>query len=75
MNTIVDFLTIKNVFRVLVFVIMFGYVVYSFLLALRVKILSQTLKTKVSKVISLLGYIHFVIVLISVLVIGIMILS
>lgn len=75
MNSVIEILTVKNAFRLLVFVIMFGYIVYSLLLALRIRILSQTLKTKISKSISTLGYAHFVIVLLSGLVIGIMILS
>lgn len=75
MSEIIEFLTIKNAFRVLIFVILFGYVVYSFLLALRVKILSQTVKTKVSKTLYVFACIHFGIVLLSGIIIGIMILN
>lgn len=75
MNEVMDLITLKNVLKVLVFVILFGYVIYSFLMTLRVKILSQTVKTNVSQLIQVFGWIHFIVVVASGLVIAILILS
>ena len=75
MEEVIEILTLKNVLKLLVIVIMFGYLVYTFLLSLRVRILAQTLKTKISKYIQIMGWIHCVMVSGACLIIGIMILK
>lgn len=75
MNEIIEILTLKNVFRVFFFVIMFGYLIYAWLLSLRIRILAQTLKTKISSTIQLVSWMHFILVVFLCLIIGIMILQ
>ena len=75
MEEVIEILTLKNVLKLFVSVIMFGYFVYTVLLSLRVKILAQTLKTKISKYIQIITWGHCIIVSGACLIIGIMILK
>ncbi len=75
MSEVIEILTLKNVLKLFIFVILFGYVLYSLLLSLRVKMLAQTLKTKISAIIQLFGWAHFVVVSVSSLIVGVMILK
>jgi hypothetical protein len=74
MTDIVDILTIKNVFRVLIFVILFGYNLFSLVLMFRIGILADTLKTKRSVFVSLLSKAHFLMVLVGSILVAFMIL-
>lgn len=69
-----DLLTLKGIFRVLIFIVLFGYCAYSLFLMLRVRILAQTLKTDRSPFVAFLGRIHFLIVIIGSIVAGTLIL-
>lgn len=71
---IIEILTIKNVFRVLVFVIMLGYCIFSFVLMLRIRILADTLKTQKSGVVSLLAKLHFLMTFVGSILVGFLIL-
>ena len=75
MEEVIELLTLKNVLRLFVYVIMFGYFVYTLLLGMRVRILAQTLKTKLSKYVQMLGWVHCIVASGACLVIGIMILK
>ena len=75
MEEIIEILTIKNAIKLLAFVIMSGYLIYTFLLSLRIRILSQTLKTKISKSIQLMSWVHCILVSGACLIIGVMILK
>lgn len=63
MIDIVDVLTMKNVFRVLIFVILLGYNIFSLVLMFRIRILADTLKTPKSPMVSMLATVHFFLVL------------
>ncbi len=56
---LVDILTLRNVLKVAMVVILFGYVGYTFLMMMRVRILSQTLNTVRSAFVYTLARIHF----------------
>jgi len=69
-----DFLTIENTFRVLIFVFLFGYCLFSLVLMFRIKILADTLQTKKSGFVSLVANLHFFLVLAGSILVGILIL-
>jgi hypothetical protein len=75
MEEVIEILTIKNALKLLVLVIMFGYFIYTILLSLRIRILAQTLKTKISKYMLFMGWVHCILVSGACLIIGIMILK
>ncbi len=74
MVEILDVFTIKNMLRLVLFVFMFGYCAFAFLLSLRINILAKTLKTPRSSFITLLAKVHFLVVLIGCIIVGILIL-
>lgn len=74
MIDIVDIITTKNVFRLLIFVILFGYNVFSLVLMFRIRILADTLKTEKSVLVSMLAKLHFLMVLIGSILVAFMIL-
>ncbi|KKR06444.1 MAG: hypothetical protein UT34_C0001G0485 [candidate division WS6 bacterium GW2011_GWF2_39_15] len=55
----------EGVFKLLFLVIIFGYVIYSFLLTLRVRILNDTVKTSSNKTMLLLSYIHLLLAVVG----------
>ena len=63
MTDIVDIITVKNAFRLLIMVILFGYSLFSLVLMFRIKILADTLKTQKSGFVSFLAQLHFFMVL------------
>lgn len=69
-----EIFTVKNALRLLIFVFLFGYSAFSLLLSLRVRILAQTLKTPRSALIALLAKMHFLMVVIGSVIVGILIL-
>jgi hypothetical protein len=69
-----DLLTIKNVYRLLMFVILFGYNLFCFFLMLRIRILAQTLKTKKSIFTIRIAQIHCLVVFGGSILVGILIL-
>lgn len=71
---IIDFFTMKNAFRLLIMVFVFGYVLFSLVLMLRIQILSDTLLTKRSPLVNYLAKIHFFMVLVGSIVISLLIL-
>lgn len=58
-----EIINVKNALALVVFVVLFGYCVYSFLLMMRVRILAQTLKTDKSSIVSFFAKVHFFIAL------------
>lgn len=58
MVEMLDFFTMKNTFRVLLLVILFGYCAFALFLMLRVRILSETLKTEKSVFVNFLARLH-----------------
>ncbi|MDD3662069.1 MAG: hypothetical protein PHG63_03305 [Candidatus Dojkabacteria bacterium] len=74
MVDIIDLLTVKNALRLVLFVFMFGYVVFSLLFGFRIRILADTLRTKASRLVSMLAQIHFVAVLIVCVVVSLLVL-
>ncbi len=74
MLELTDLLTMGNVFRLLLMVILFGYAGYSFLLMMRVRILAETLKTERSGFVSLLAKLHFFMVIVGCVIVGILVL-
>lgn len=74
MIDLVEILTMKNVLRLLMIVILFGYCVFAFVLMLRVRILSQTLVTQKSTFVSFLARIHAIVVIVGSAIVGILIL-
>ncbi|MBN1618982.1 hypothetical protein JW887_06630 [Candidatus Dojkabacteria bacterium] len=69
-----DFFTLKNAFSVLMLVLLFGYCIFSLLLMLRVRILSQTVETKLGGFINFLARAHLVFVVAASIVIAILVL-
>ena len=74
MVEVLDLLTIKNSFRLLIFVLLFGYCMFSLLLMLRVSILAETLETIRSGFVKLLAKMHLMMVIIGSVIVGILIL-
>lgn len=74
MIDVIDVITFKNVFRVLIFVIMFGYNFFALMLMLRIRILADTLKSSNSKLIVFLAVMHEIIVLGGSILVGFLIL-
>ena len=68
-----DIFTVKNALRLVILVFLFGYVMFSLVLMLRMKILAQTLKTPRSPLIALLAKMHFLMVLIGSILVGFLI--
>lgn len=64
-NSGASFLGLNFVFKVLFFVILVGYVLYAFLLLLRVRILADTVKTPQNKLIHLIASGHLALSLIG----------
>lgn len=69
-----EIFTVKNALRLLIFVFLFGYSAFALLLSLRIRILAQTLKTSKSALIALLAKMHFIMVVIGSVIVGILIL-
>jgi hypothetical protein len=69
-----DILTMRNVYRLLVLVILFGYNLFSVFLMLRIRILAQTLKTKKSALALKIAQLHMFIVFAGSILVGILIL-
>lgn len=74
MEDLIDILTLKNVLRVLLLVVMFGYNIFALMLMLRLRILAQTLKSSNSGMISFLSLMHMIIVLCGSILVGFLIL-
>ena len=74
MVDLLDVFTVKNMLRLVLFVFMFGYAAFAFLLSLRIGILAKTLETPRSSFVALLAKVHFLVVLIGCIIIGVLIL-
>lgn len=74
MVEVLDLLTIKNSFRLLIFVLLFGYAMFSLLLMLRINILADTLETVRSGLVKFLAKLHLLMVIIGSVIVGILIL-
>jgi len=59
MGEMLELLTMKNTFRVLLVVVLFGYCAFALFLMLRVRILTETLKTEKSQFVNMLSRMHF----------------
>jgi len=73
MDSTIDLFTIKNSFRLLIFVLLFGYTMFSLVLMFRIKILAETLETDKSAVVNFLAKLHFLMVLVGSIIVGILI--
>lgn len=60
-----SFVNFTWIFKVLFFVIIFGYIFFAFLLTFRVRILADTVNTPFNKVVRAYSVIHLVIALIG----------
>jgi hypothetical protein len=56
---------ITLIFQILYFVLLTGYVLYAFLLTLRIRILSETVEVGSSKAIMAVVYVHLVVAIIG----------
>lgn len=74
MVEVFDLFTIKNSFRLLIFVLLFGYAMFSLLLMLRINILADTLETVRSGLVKFLAKLHLLMVIIGSVIVGILIL-
>lgn len=70
----IDIFTVKNALRLLIFVFLFGYCIFSLLLMLRIRILAQTLKSPKSLLMASLARLHVLMVIIGSIIVGILIL-
>ena len=70
-----DLLTINNVFLLFIFIVLIGFCAYSFFLALRVRILVETLDTKESAFIGFLSWMHLLVVILGSIMSAILVLS
>lgn len=73
MVDVLEILTMRNGFRLLIFVLLFGYSMFSLLLMFRIRILSDTLETVRSPLVSILAKVHFLMVILSSIAVGILI--
>lgn len=64
-QTGVEVLNLNFAFSCLFFVLIFGYVLYAFLLAVRVRILSETIRTPYNNLAVTLSYVHMLIALVG----------
>lgn len=74
MDEVFELITVRNALSLLIFVFLFGYVVFAFLLFLRIRILAKTLETIRSGFVVLLANAHFLMVLIGSIVVALLIL-
>ncbi len=61
----IEFLGFNFIFKLLFFVIIVGYALYSFLLLLRVRILSDTVDTPHNKMVQILAFAHLALSLVG----------
>ena len=71
---IIDIFTLKNVIRMLLFIILFGYCFFAFLLYVRVRILTQTLNTSKSGFTLFLARAHLLMAIIGSIIVTVLIL-